>query len=64
MKTNEPDADNYATPRAGGDVITKSASQKEREPEAPESGTRAGGDVITKGVSQKHEETSKQESTD
>ena len=62
MKANEQD--DAATPRAGGDVIWKSASQASPEgsadentnpasPEAPESETRAAGDVIFKGASQK-----------
>jgi len=51
-------------PRAGGDVIWKSASQASpagsaeekantASPEASEGETRAGGDVIIKGASQK-----------
>lgn len=62
MKANEQD--DAATPRAGGDVIWKSASQASPNesadekantafPEASESETRAGGDVIIKGASQK-----------
>lgn len=62
METNEHD-ENCATPRAGGDIITKSASQMMDESdndnagmEAPQSGTRAGGDIITKGASQTEDE--------
>lgn len=66
MKANEQD--DAATPRAGGDVIWKSASQAsptgsadERadtaSPEASEIETRAGGDVIIKGASQKQTES-------
>ena len=61
MKENEQD--DTATPRAGGNVIWKSASQASPaesadenlnppSPEAPETETRAGGNVLTKGASQ------------
>jgi hypothetical protein len=40
-----------AEPRAGGDVVTKSASQSPDKGE-PIGGKRAGGDVVTKGPSQ------------
>jgi hypothetical protein len=61
MNANEHD--DAATPRAGGDVIWKSASQASpaesadensntASPDTPQSGTRAGGDVIIKGGSQ------------
>jgi len=61
MKANEQD--DTATPRAGGNVIWKSASQvspaesadENLNPpslEAPESETRAAGDGILKGASQ------------
>ena len=39
-----------AEPRAGGDVVTKSASQAPDKGE-PMGGQRAGGDVVTKGPS-------------
>ena len=62
---NENEQDDTATPRAGGDVIWKSASQAgapddESNPSSPEdseSGTRAGGDVMTKSASQTAENT-------
>ena len=65
MKANEQD--DATTPRAGGDVIWKSANQASpagsadektstASPEASESETRAGGDVIIKGASQKQTE--------
>jgi len=59
MSANEQD--DAATPRAGGDVIWKSASQvgspdeksNPASPEESESATRACGDGILKGASQK-----------
>jgi hypothetical protein len=51
MNPNEQEPENSATLPAGGDVITKSASQ------VPSEGKRAGGDVITKGPSQRTEDT-------
>lgn len=60
MNANEHDD---ATPRAGGDVIWKSASQDSptgsadentntASPQDPQAEKRAGGDVIIKGASQ------------
>lgn len=51
MKANEQVDENYPTSRAGGDVITKSASQ------APAAEKRAGGDVITKSASQRPDDS-------
>jgi hypothetical protein len=50
MQPTEQDNENSPTTRAGGDVITKSASQ------APQPEKRASGDVITKGASQTDED--------
>jgi hypothetical protein len=47
------DDDRVASPRAGGDVVTKGPSRAP-EPEE-ESGLRAGGDVVTKGGSREEE---------
>ena len=66
MKTNEQD--DAATPRAGGDVIWKSASQASpaesadgntstASNEASESETGAGGDVIINGASKNQTES-------
>jgi len=64
MNANEHD--DSATPRASGDVLTKSASQSagggaadEKTSQDADSGTRAGGDVIIKGASQKQTTDSK-----
>lgn len=60
---NADEKDDAATPRAGGDVIWKSASQagdeenKPASPEDSESGTRGAGDVIAKSASQTSENT-------
>jgi len=68
MKANEHD--DVATPRAGGDVLIKSASHaapgespdnkaNTASSEDSETETRAGGDVLIKGASQKQTEDNK-----
>lgn len=53
MKKDDREANQGASTRAGGDVVTKGPSRPSEDEGG--SGQRAGGDVVTKGATQENE---------
>jgi hypothetical protein len=68
MNPDEQTPENPATPRAGGNILTKGPSKRTEDTEAEtksntatpgdDTGTRAGGNILTKGPSKKEEKDS------
>lgn len=68
MNPDDQESNDSATPRAGGNILTKGPSQRTEDTEAEtksnaatqgaDTGTRAGGNILTKGPSKKEEEDS------